>query len=447
MDELLGYDTQLDTEYERSIIEYRPRVKYEPNKPFTVNLPTEEIIEEEQEDEVNEDGSYIPEEKPAEQYDQFVSTLELIGEMIDYIEEEIADLNIPLSEEEISKLQEVGFDINDGSINLDIYKQSFEDSEAPANSLIQDIVTSYAEDVEGNLKLELYEDLIELQQTIVEGYFLFKETVLKNYLDGDIPAVPEKNEEFTKQIDEAVKKQNEWLGQVANNYQTNEEKYYESLRTEYGTPEFFKISDEYMKAKRPYDIAIREEKTLSEMGALVNGLLIGSEDCSERIKSGLVLGSEIDGEEVMKVLENQASTKEQLAGLMKLTQLSLKLQLNQQIQDKKQYRDVLKNINNLSRKKRAHDELLMAFELRNKMYLNMYDSLQNLESPSKAPGVESFLNQMAGGLSLVQGQYDSFLQDVYSMYMSEYEVRKEKIDKTLDKENARAGYSLVLDHQ
>lgn len=44
MDEVLGKKVKLDTELERSIIEYRPRVKYEPNKPFTVNLPTEEII-------------------------------------------------------------------------------------------------------------------------------------------------------------------------------------------------------------------------------------------------------------------------------------------------------------------------------------------------------------------------------------------------------------------
>lgn len=36
----------------------------------------------------------------------------------------------------------------------------------------------------------------------------------------------------------------------------------------------------------------------------------------------------------MNLLENQASTKEQLTDLLKLTQLSLKLQLNQQIEDK-----------------------------------------------------------------------------------------------------------------
>ncbi|TKJ00890.1 hypothetical protein FC702_22430, partial [Bacillus cereus] len=85
MDEVLGKKVKLDTELERSIIEYRPRVKYEPNKPFTVNLPTEEIIGEDQK-EFDEDGSFIPEEKPAKQYDKFVGTLELINELIEYIE-------------------------------------------------------------------------------------------------------------------------------------------------------------------------------------------------------------------------------------------------------------------------------------------------------------------------------------------------------------------------
>ncbi|MEK1829081.1 hypothetical protein AAAC51_07980 [Priestia megaterium] len=84
--------------------------------------------------------------------------------------------------------------------------------------------------------------------------------------------------------------------------------------------------------------------------------------------------------------------------------------------------------------------------MRNKMYLKTYDMLQNLQSPSKELGVEAFLNQVAGGLELVQDQYSSFLKDVYAMYVSEYEVRKAKILKTLNKENARAGYSLVLDH-
>lgn len=447
--ELIGNYGEIDTEAEKSALEYRPKIKYEPNKPFTVNpVTTTEVIVEEPD---NEEEAIDLLEKPAKQYEDFTSTYEELGNMISAVEEYVKDVEIPLSEEQVNTLYNSfpSFDpaiLETGRIDFSTYEKTFDDPENPANSLIQDIVHSYAEDVDGNLELEFYEDLKELQNTIQEGFYLYKEAILKHYLDEDIPDKPESNDDFTKRLNEAVLKDKEQFEDIKDLYEKKEAEYYESLRTEYGSPEFFQISEDYTSAKRSYDLAVRKNKSVQEMQLLVDELLLGTEDCSSRIKYGLVLGSDIDEEEVMKVLENQATTKEELTELLKLTQLSLKLQVNQQIEDKKQFRDVLKNINNLSRKQRAHDELLMAYELRNKMYLNMYDSLQHLESPSKLPGVEAFLNQMAGGLSLVQGQYDAFLQDIYLMYASESEVRKEKISKTLEKENARAGYSLVLDH-
>lgn len=448
-DTLYGEKVLIDTEIERSELEYRPKVAYEPNKPFIMDHAVEVSMEAPQEE--DEGAVYVPVEKPTQQYEAFVENGQLIQSLIMQIEDRIKDMKIEIPQAEISRIYESSplFDqklVNEGVIDFDIYKDTFNDPEDPANSLIQDVIHAYAEDVDGSLELEFYEDLKEMQLTLNEGFFLFKEAVLKNFLNEKTPASATKDESLTKALDEAVKKQKESFNETKDHYEKQEKNYYDSLRTEYGSAQFFKQSEEYLKKKRPYDIAIREEKTMKEMGLLVDGLLIGSEDCTHRIKNRLVLGSDIDTQEVMKVLENQATNSEQLKGLMKLTQLSLKLQLNQQIQEKKQYRDVLKNINNLSRKKRAHDEMLMAHELRNKMYLTMYDTLQNLESPSKAPGVESFLNQVAGGLSLVQEEYDSFLRDVYFMYMSEYEVRKEKIDKTLEKEHAREGYSLVLDY-
>lgn len=446
--ELIGNYGEIDTEAEKSALEYRPKIKYEPNKPFIVNVSTTEIITEEPDDE--EEATDLL-EKPTQQYEDFTSTYEELADMISNVEQYIQDVKIPLTEEEMKTLYDSfpSFDpiiLENGYIDFSTYKKTFDDPENPSNSLIQDIVHSYAEDVDGDLELEFYEDLKELQNTIQEGFHLYKEAILKHYLNEDIPKTPESNEDFTKRLNEAVLKEKEQFTDIKDLYEKQEATYYESLRTEYGSPEFFQISEDYTNAKRAYDLALRKDKSVQEMQLLVDGLLIGTEDCASRIKYGLVLGSDIDGEEVMKVLENQARTKEELTELLKLTQLSLKLQVNQQIEDKKQFRDVLKNINNLSRKQRAHDELLMSYELRNKMYLNMYDSLQHLESPSKLPGVEAFLNQMAGGLSLVQGQYDSFMQDIYLMYASESEVRKEKISKTLEKENARAGYSLVLDH-
>ena len=59
--------------------------------------------------------------------------------------------------------------------------------------------------MEGSLELEFYEDLKELHSIVEEGYFLFKETILKNYLDGNIPKTPEKNHGFTEQIEKQLR--------------------------------------------------------------------------------------------------------------------------------------------------------------------------------------------------------------------------------------------------
>lgn len=449
-DSLYGQKVLIDTEAERSALEYRPNVKYEKKVEFDVNFPVQASTEAPPNEE-NEDGSYTPVTKPAEQYVEFGEHAQDLKDMLAYVVEEIKEMKVPLTPKDIVRIQEtspmLGAELmKDGVIDFAAYEATFEDPNNPVNSLIQDIVTAYAEDVDGNLQLEFYEDLKEMELTLREGFFLYKETILKHYLEGELPAAPTNDEDFAKRLDEAVKAKREQFDETKKAYGLKEADYYESLRTEYGTPEFFRKTDEYNKKKRPYDLALREQKTLNEMGGLVDGLLDGTDDCVSTIKSRLVLGSELDKEEVMKVLENQATSTEQLTGLLKLTQLSLKLQLNQQIQEKKQYRDVLKNINNLSRKERAHDEMLMAYELRNKMYLTMYDTLEHLQSPSKKSGVEAFLNNVAGGMTLVQQEFESFLKDIYLMYASEYEVRKEKIDKTLEKENARAGYSLVLDY-
>ena len=446
-EELYNKPVLIDTEFERERLEYRPQVKYEPKKPYTVNSQVEGVVLEEEE----VSDTYEPVERPTQQYEDFVTTLEELEEMLVSVEKDLADTKISLSEEQIEKIYNTAPHIsptiaNQGFVDFDTYKDTFDDPDNPTNVLIQDIVHAQAEDVDGSLKLELYEDIKELQATIQEGYFLFKETILKTYLGEEIPQEPVSDPKFYELLDEAIKERKEQQAQIKSIYKDKEALYYESLRINYGTPEFFQATKHYHNARRSYDIMIREEKGLSEMMGLTDNLLIGSKECAASVKSGLVIGSEIQEEEVMKVLENQSPNEEELIKLMQLSQVALKLQVNQQIEDKKQYRDLLRNINNLSRKKRGHDELLMAYELRNTMYLKLYDTLQNLESPSRSNGTEAFLNQLAGGLSLIQEQYNSFIRDVYVMYTNEFQIRSDKISKVMDKEDARESYSLLFEY-
>lgn len=446
-EELYDKPVLIDTEYERERLHYRPQVKYEPKKPYTVSNQVEGIVLEEEEVSDN----YKPVERPTQQYEDFATTLEELEEMLTSVENELADVKISLSEEQVMKIYNTAPNISpiiahQGFVDFGTYMDTFDDPDNPANVLIQDLVHAQAEDVDGSLKLELYEDMRELQATVKEGYFLFREAVLKSYLGEEAPRVPVSDPEFSELLDEAIKEQKEQRQQITNIYKDKEASYYESLRTDYGSPEFFQATKHYNSARRNYDIIIREEKGLNEMMGLTDNLLIGSKECVASIKSGLVIGSEIKQEEVMKVLENQSQNEEELTKLMQLSQVALKLQVNQQIEDKKQHRDLLRNINNLSRKKRGHDELLMAYELRNTLYLKLYDALQNLESPSRSGGTEAFLNQLAGGLSLIQDQYSSFIRDVYVMYTNEFQIRSDKISKVMDKEDARASYSLLFEY-
>lgn len=443
--DLYGEKLYVDTPEERERLEYRPNFKYEPQRKYTVSFETEEVL-----GQTPEEDEFQATEKPPQQYESFVDAITTLEEMLQMVEEQIADMKIPVSINQTHKLYDVSpfYDPavgQQGYVDFSTYQATFDEPDEPGNSLVQDIVQSHAEDIDGSIELELYEDLKELHSTVSEGYFLFKETVLKHYLDTDIPKEIESNQDFVQRLQEAVLSRNEQVQDITDTYKDEESRYYESLRTEYGTSSFFKQTESFTKAKRQYDIAIREEKSVQELMALVDSLLMGVEGCSRDIKSGLVLGSDIEPKEVMYLIDAQTDNETQKQELMKLSQLSLKLQVNKQIEEKKQDRDVLKNINNLSRKRRAHDELLNAYELRNSMYLSLYDTLQHLESPSKSPSVEPFLNQLAGGLQMVQDQYTSYTQGVYIIYANEFEIRSKKLRKVLEKEDARTGYSLLAE--
>ena len=79
--ELYGKKGSIDTEYERSIIEYRPRVKYEPNRPVRVNFEPLVNVE----DPEDEEEYFEPEETPAKQYNQFVQAFKELDELLQYV--------------------------------------------------------------------------------------------------------------------------------------------------------------------------------------------------------------------------------------------------------------------------------------------------------------------------------------------------------------------------
>lgn len=455
MDEQFNKPGEIDTSYERSILEYRPHFEYDPDREITVTYQPEIQVEDEEKlPSTNEQGDediYIPETRPGEIYDEIVNVIESIDEVIEEITEVIKDIKVPIPSDLYDKIIDsvgsVDEKLEDGVITFPVYEETFEDPDDPTNSLIQDIVTDYAEGTEGSLELEVYEDLRESKSTMEETYYAFKELILNQFVEEEsIPGYPSRNSDFVKELDKKVTENIEKGRVLRKAHEEAETNYYDQLRTSYGESSFFEAQEEFTATKRPVDLIMRENKHLTESMDLITRMINGSDACVTQIKTGLVWPSNIEGQEVMTLIENQKEDETETEELKNLLTLSLKLQMNQQIEDKKPLRDILKNINNLSRKKRAHNELLTAYQLRDKMYLTMYDSLEYLQSPSKDLGVEAFLNQVAGGMNFVEKEYEGFLNEVYQIYTMDSEVRLEKIEKVLEKEDARVGYRLLTEN-
>lgn len=458
MDEQFNKPGEIDTQYERSILEYKPHFEYDPEREITVTYETEVEIKDEDDSSSSNDSSgstsddiYIPQTRPGEIYDEIVGVIEMIDEVIGEITNVIKDISIPIPPNMYDKIVESTGDLDekleDGIITFPEYEESFKDPEDPVNSIIQDVVTDYAEGTEGTLELEVYEDLMESKSTLEETYYAFKELILNKYMEEEtIPGYPSRDSDFIKELDKKVMENMEKERILREAHEEAETDYYNKLRTSYGEPSFFDAQETFTATKRPVDLITRENKHLSESMNLITRMVNGSDDCVTKIKTGLVWPSNIEGQEVMSLIEKQKEDETETKEFKNLLKLSLKLQMNQQIQDKKPLRDILKNINNISRKKRAHDELLSSYQLRDKMYLTMYDSLEYLQSPSKDLGVEEFLNQVAGGMNFVEKEYEGFLNEVYQIYTMDSEVRLEKIEKVLEKESARIGYRLLTEN-
>lgn len=458
MDDKFNKLGEIDTSYERSILEYRPHFEYDPEREITVTYEPEVEINDEEDlpsnnenNEINGEEIYVPETKPGQIYDEIVNVIETIDKAIGEITEVIKDIEIPIPFDTYEKIIESTGDLDgkleEGVITFPEYEETFNDPENPSNSIIQDIVTDYAEGTEGSLELEVYEDLRECKSTLEETYYAFKNLVLNHFIEETlIPGYPSRDSEFIKELDKKVLENIEKERVLRKIHEDVEVDYYNQLRTSYGEPRFFEVQEEFIETKRPVDLIIRENKHLNESMDLITRMINGSDACVAQIKTGLVWPSNIEGQEVMNLIENQKDNEVEAKEFKNLLTLSLKLQMNKQIQDKKPLRDILKNINNVSRKKRAHNELLSAYQLRSKMYLAMYDSLEYLKSPSKDLGIEAFLDQVAGGMNFVEKEYEGFLNEVYQIYTMDSEVRLEKIEKVLDKENARIGYRLLKEN-
>src|SRR5699024_5466448 len=105
-EEFIGNKMEIDTEYEKSRLEYRPVVEYNPQKKSVVGVE-EPKVDTSIEDESSEDFFSEDERNPVTQYEDFIYLLHEIQSMIKDIESSFHNTNIPVGEDFLDKFIEV----------------------------------------------------------------------------------------------------------------------------------------------------------------------------------------------------------------------------------------------------------------------------------------------------------------------------------------------------
>ena len=442
-DEEVFGNAGIDTDFERESINYRPTLETSTRK--------KTVTEFNETDEV-EDNSIAEEEDlypVTDTYIEIGNSYDYVKDLVDTLEQGLVHTTIPIAPEYVAQLENAevevdGIDDLSNGLPFEVYKESLNHPDNPTYSLIQDAVEDYAEDVDGNIALELYPDAVDVLNNIEELHYLLGKSLYNQVLPGtEPPSSPSFDEVFYEGLKTQEQEQYDAFTALNNLHTANEAIYYQLLTDAFETEAYFDALTHYNESKRERDKFVRQinqQKEMSSFGLIDTSM---STKIATRINRLINTETSIDETKIKSLLSYQYDEPQELLKATAQMQAATKLQVNKQIEAKQAQKDLLKTTGGLAIKKRVHDEVINLVNARNKIYLDLYDMMNNMVEPTRDAGVESFLNQVAQGMDLVRENHKTYLQEMYQVHMIDQEVRLDKVNLTEQKQIARESYSLL----
>lgn len=428
----------IDTVDERAALNYRPDIQ-EPVKHSIGNSPEDFKPDMEEEEDQN----------PAtEIYVEIGETYDYVSDIVDRLYEELKNTIIPISDELFQKLKDAEVPINEEfdekGIPFQLYDKAIEYPDHPTYALILEAVEQYAEDINGNNKLELYPDAKEMKMNIEELHYLLSKSLYGQILPVEqIPNTPKTSEIFFKALKEQEKKQYDAYRALTNLNNLNETIYYDFLTKAYESKDYYDALEEYNRSKRDHESFKRRINQQREMADFSGVDINMTRKLARKVEGQIEVDELLSESHISTLLKKQYEKPADYNKALAQMQAAMKMQVNKQIEDKQSQKDLLKTTGGMAMKKRAHNEVINLVNIRNDVYLNLYDMMNNMVEPTRTYAVEPFLNQVAQGMELVRSDYKTYLNEMYQIHMIDQEVRHDKISLVGEKEVAREGYWIL----
>ena len=362
------------------------------------------------------------------------------------LQNKIKDLTKELSSIEISVPEGYLPDIERAKqeLNLDTSEFSFKDYisaldnlHTPAGDYLVEVSERFFESLDGNIKLELFQDYYEM----LKEYELLEEYLKRNL--GPILLGNEWQPNQPDFLEKVLASEKELVLDVANKERDM------SIRNEMYKNAFIhnqelldfqkeaktnaKESLEFVKAKQYQMIdTTRTVNDKVKMLSKVTNYLdeISSKETTQEEKDNL-----------MRVLENGTEDIQREASLTQL-ELMLTLSVETANQEKHHYKHSLRNSYNITQQTKLMDELMIYQNLYSEDVLPLMKVI-NHYSKDTPYEVEELLNGVTQSMRLTSQEKKNRILDFYKVQQATTQIRLQKINQVVQKESARQAFHTI----
>lgn len=343
----------------------------------------------------------------------------------------------PEYSDEVKKIKdELG--LVSGPLDVDDYIYGLDHLDNPQAALLVELWENFHEDVEGNLKAELFGDVHEISNEIKH----FKDYI-KNFLITKLDTenkLNEDDEDYLSQILQlekllGINNKNLFKNKIEvdnlyrNSFIENKENFNDMKEIKYKNESIFQ-KNKFM------NYSIYESNSITEIKLLQLNSLV------DDITSSLERETYEDDNEVKRILEVRGESPENSMPYLHKMNLLVKLGVDNDNQEKHKIKNTIRNVFSISNKEKLMNELLVEEEVFQKTaldtihYINFYDDLYG-------DSADIFLNQSTKALKKMIQDKKEKTREFFNIEESESYLRELKIKNILEKDDGRQTYQKI----
>ena len=327
-----------------------------------------------------------------------------------------------------------------GPINIDDYIYGLDHLEDPRGALIVELWENYHEDINGNLKAELYGDIHEIKNEINHFKDYMKLFIIENIkVDNHIELDYEKSNFL-----DLLKQQEKLFGIESRNIIKNnievQEMFINSFienKDNLDTLKEIKYSNKLRFEKNKFrNYSIEESNKITEIKSIQLESLI------TELENNIDRESFKDKNEINSIINVRGETIENSIPYLHKMNLLVKLGVDNDNQEKHKIKNTIRNIFSINNKEKLMNELLVEEEVFQKSaldtihYISFYDDLYNNSA-------DVFLNQSTKALKQMIEDKKNKTREFYNIEESESYFRELKIKNVLGKDDGRQTYKEI----